>query len=62
MKATARSLATRAAAALAALACCAFTAAPSFAEVSEVRIAKGFGIGYLPLIVMEDEKLFEKHA
>lgn len=62
MKATARSLATRAAAALAALACCAFTAAPSLAEVSEVRIAKGFGIGYLPLIVMEDEKLFEKHA
>jgi NitT/TauT family transport system substrate-binding protein len=62
MKATARSIATRAAAALAALACCALAATPSLAEVSEVRIAKGFGIGYLPLIVMEDEKLYEKHA
>ncbi|TXI11996.1 MAG: ABC transporter substrate-binding protein [Rhizobium sp.] len=32
------------------------------AEVSEVRISKGFGILYLPLIVMEDQKLLEKHA
>ena len=38
------------------------TAAPARAEVSEIRIAKGFGIGYLPLIVMEHEQLFEKHA
>jgi NitT/TauT family transport system substrate-binding protein len=37
-------------------------AQPALAEVDEVRIAKGFGIGYLPLIVMEDEQLYEKHA
>jgi NitT/TauT family transport system substrate-binding protein len=32
------------------------------AEVKEVRISKGFGILYLPLIVMEDQKLLEKQA
>ncbi|NEJ69594.1 ABC transporter substrate-binding protein [Rhizobium phaseoli] len=32
------------------------------AEVSEVRISKGFGILYLPLIVMEDQKIMEKQA
>jgi NitT/TauT family transport system substrate-binding protein len=32
------------------------------AEVSEVRISKGFGILYLPLIVMQDQKLLEKEA
>jgi NitT/TauT family transport system substrate-binding protein len=32
------------------------------AEVGEVRISKGYGILYLPLIVMEDRKLFEKKA
>ena len=32
------------------------------AEVSEVRISKGYGILYLPLIVMEDQKLLEKQA
>jgi NitT/TauT family transport system substrate-binding protein len=32
------------------------------AEVNEVRISKGYGILYLPLIVMEDRKLFEKKA
>ncbi len=36
--------------------------APARAEVAEVRISKGFGILYLPLIVMEDQKLLEKHA
>jgi hypothetical protein len=29
------------------------------AEVNEVRISKGFGILYLPLIVMQDQKLLE---
>ena len=29
------------------------------AEVSEVRISKGFGILYLPLIVMQDQKLLK---
>ncbi|WP_163083014.1 ABC transporter substrate-binding protein, partial [Acinetobacter baumannii] len=32
------------------------------AEVREVRISKGYGILYLPLMVMEDRKLLEKHA
>jgi NitT/TauT family transport system substrate-binding protein len=32
------------------------------AEVNEVRISKGFGILYLPLIVMAEQKLLEKHA
>jgi NitT/TauT family transport system substrate-binding protein len=32
------------------------------AEVQEVRISKGYGILYLPLIVMEDRKLLEKQA
>lgn len=37
-------------------------AAPARAEVSEVRISKGFGILYLPLIVMQDQQFFEKRA
>ena len=32
------------------------------AEVSEVRIAEQFGIGYLPLQMMRDKGLLEKHA
>jgi len=36
--------------------------APARAEVSEVAISKGYGILYLPLIVMEDQKLLEKQA
>src|SRR5258705_10921381 len=31
-------------------------------ELSEIRIAKQFGISYLPLAVMEDKQLIEKHA
>lgn len=34
----------------------------SRAEVSEVRISRGYGILYLPLFVIEDQKLIEKHA
>ena len=34
----------------------------AYAEVSEVRISKGYGVLYLPLIVMEDRKLLEKKA
>jgi len=49
-------------AAFAALSCSLLAAPHAAAEVDEVRIAKGFGIGYLPLIVMEDENLYEKHA
>jgi NitT/TauT family transport system substrate-binding protein len=35
---------------------------PARAEVKEVRLAKQFGLGYLPLIVMEEQKLIEKHT
>jgi NitT/TauT family transport system substrate-binding protein len=37
-------------------------ALPARAEPSEIRIAKQYGLGYLQLIVMEDQKLVEKHA
>jgi NitT/TauT family transport system substrate-binding protein len=36
--------------------------APARAEVSELRISRGYGIHYLPLFVMEQHKLVEKHA
>ncbi len=36
--------------------------APARAEASEVRISKGYGILYLPLIVMQDRKLLERQA
>lgn len=36
--------------------------APARAEVSEVRISKGYGMLYLPLFVMQERKLLEKHA
>ena len=32
------------------------------AEVREVRIAKQFGLGYLPLVVAEERHLIEKQA
>lgn len=35
---------------------------PVSAEVSAVRIARQYGIGYLQMMVMEDKKLIEKHA
>jgi NitT/TauT family transport system substrate-binding protein len=37
-------------------------AAPASAEVSELRITKQPSIIYLPLVIMEQEKLLEKHA
>jgi NitT/TauT family transport system substrate-binding protein len=42
----------------------ALIALPSFAaaELSEIKVAKQYGIGYLPLMLMEDGKLIEKHA
>jgi hypothetical protein len=36
-----------------------FSIASARAEVSEVRISRGFGVLYLPLMVMESEKLLE---
>ncbi|MCA0420174.1 MAG: ABC transporter substrate-binding protein, partial [Proteobacteria bacterium] len=40
----------------------ALATAPARAEVSEVRISKGFGILYLPLFVMQDQQFLEKRA
>ena len=40
----------------------AFTSVVAHAEVSEVRMSRGFGVLYLPLMVMENEKLLEKQA
>jgi NitT/TauT family transport system substrate-binding protein len=37
-------------------------AVPAVAEVNEVRLAKQYGLGYLPLIIMEEHHLIEKHA
>jgi NitT/TauT family transport system substrate-binding protein len=37
-------------------------AGPARAEVSELKVAEQYGISYLPLMIMEDEKLIEKHA
>src|SRR2546421_708962 len=33
----------------------------AWAELSEIKVAKQYGIGYLPLMLMEDGKLSEKH-
>lgn len=38
------------------------TALAGSAEVSELKIAQQYGISYLPLMIMEDQKLVEKHA
>ncbi len=35
---------------------------PARAEVKEVRLAKQYGLGYLPLIIMEEQRLIEKHT
>jgi NitT/TauT family transport system substrate-binding protein len=35
---------------------------PVYAEADTVRVAKQFGISYLPLTLMEEEKLFEQQA
>jgi len=32
------------------------------AEVAELAVAQQYGIGYLPLMIMEEQKLIEKHA
>lgn len=37
-------------------------AAPLHAEVSEVRITKQPGVNYLPMVILEQNKLVEKHA
>ena len=37
-------------------------ASPASADVSEIKVAQQYGISYLPLMLMEDGKLIEKHA
>src|SRR5437762_11920609 len=32
------------------------------AEMAEINVAQQYGISYLPLMLMEDKKLIEKHA
>jgi len=48
--------------ALVATAALGLTAGFARAEVTEVMVAKQFGISYLPLMIMEADKLIEKHA
>ncbi len=36
--------------------------AAASAELTEIKVAKQYGISYLPLMLMEDGKLIEKHA
>jgi len=46
------------------LALCAlsFLAPAALAETSEVRMSRGLSLGFLPSMIMEDQKLIEKHA
>ena len=44
------------------MAAAAVAVAPARAEVSEVRIAQQYGIGYLPLHVIKHKDLLAKHA
>jgi NitT/TauT family transport system substrate-binding protein len=37
-------------------------ASPAMAEINEVTIAKQYGVSYLPFMLMERDKLLEKHA
>src|SRR5437762_1270985 len=48
--------------ALAIIACVALVSLPARAEMSEINVAQQYGIGYLPLLIMEEQKLSEKHA
>jgi NitT/TauT family transport system substrate-binding protein len=47
---------------LAALLACALLAPTARAEMAEINVAQQYGISYLPLMIMEDQKLIEKHA
>lgn len=39
-----------------------FSAVPSWAETVHVRLARQFGIGYMPLTLVQEQGLLEKHA
>ena len=47
---------------LAAVFLTAVVASPVHAEVTEVRITKQPGVNYLPMVLLEQNKLIEKHA
>jgi NitT/TauT family transport system substrate-binding protein len=38
------------------------TSGGALAETAEVKISKGFGVPYLPMMVMQERQLLEKHA
>src|SRR5437660_11086786 len=38
------------------------SALPARAEMAEINVAQQYGISYLPLMLMEEKKLIEKHA
>ena len=40
----------------------ALLAPPLHAEMAEIKVAQQYGISYLPLMLMEEQKLIEKHA
>ena len=40
----------------------AVAASAARAEMAEIKVAQQYGIGYLPLMIMEEQKLIEKHA
>lgn len=44
------------------LAATAVLAAATTASAQEVRVARQYGIAYIPLMIMQDQKLIEKHA
>src|SRR5438046_8728044 len=48
--------------ALVLVACAALAAIPARAEMAEIAVAQQYGISYLPLMLMEEKKLIEKHA
>lgn len=52
----------RATTVLAAFAALIASHAAAWAEANELRISKGFGLHYLPLYIMEKQRLVEKHA
>jgi len=55
-------LMTRAAAFTAAVATAAFAITPARAEMSHVKVATQIGLPYLPLIIMQHDKLWEAKA
>jgi NitT/TauT family transport system substrate-binding protein len=44
------------------VAAAALLASPLQAELAEIKVAQQYGISYLPLMLMEEQKLIEKHA